>query len=74
MYNDLQAVAPNWLTSVVFFELQRGQGTTGGGAKGSSLAASGTGGAMPYFRSFSLASALSHSVVQGGEYTVLIST
>jgi len=55
LYSALQAVAPNLLTKDVFSELHLGQIIVSDG------------GAIPYFLSFSLVSALIQSVVQAGE-------
>ena len=65
----MQAVEPNWLVKMVSFDLHRGQITTlGPFANKTPLSAlPSTGGAMPYFLSFSFASLVIQSVVQAGE-------
>ena len=75
VYKALQAVAPNSLLSWVSLEPHRGQGTESIAIlKWHVPQAVPCGGAMPYWRNFSLASSLSQSVVHAGVYTVFTST
>jgi len=74
LYDALQAVEPNSLTTAVFSESHRGQAIPRWPCNNSRLLAPCSGGAIPYSLSFVLPSSLIQSVVQGGESTLLIET
>ena len=72
LYDALQAVEPNSLTTAVSVDPQRGQAIDRVPCNNARLLPPSAGGAMPYSRNFSLPSALIQSVVQGGDNTRLI--